>query len=233
MQAVILAGGKGTRLQPHTTEIPKPLVPLGGKPIIEILIGRLKRHGFSDISICVNHLAHLISAVLDDGRRFGVNISYSLEDTPLSTVAPLKLLGNLADRFLVANGDILTDLDLAALYEYHVKTGAKLTVATHRRLNKIDYGVIGTDSSGRVTSFDEKPVFDLTVSMGIYVFSKAILEVVPDGKPFGFDDLMLRLLELNEPIATYPFDGYWMDIGRPDDYVQAKEDIKTNKDLLM
>ncbi len=232
MQAVILAGGKGTRLEPYTTEIPKPLVPLAGKPIVEILLTRMKKHGVDEVFICVSHLAHLIAAVLDDGSRLGLKIKYSLEDAPLSTVAPLKLLDGLDDNFIVANGDILTDLDFAQLYHHHVDSHAALTVATHRRLNKIDYGVLETDGAGRVTGFKEKPVYDFTVSMGIYVFSKRILDLVPDNKPFGFDDLMYLLLERKEPISAYSYDGYWMDIGRPDDYDQAKEDVSRDGGLL-
>lgn len=232
MQAVILAGGKGTRLEPFTTEIPKPLVPLAGKPIIEILLTCLKKHGVDEAFICVNHLAHLIAAVLDDGTRLGLKIKYSLEDTPLSTVAPLKLLDGLDDNFIVANGDILTDLDFARLYKHHTDSKAALTVATHRRLNQIDYGVLETDGEGHVTGFREKPVYDFTVSMGIYVFSRRVLDLVPDKKPFGFDGLMYMLLEKKEPISTYPYDGYWMDIGRPDDYEQAKEDLQNHPGLM-
>jgi len=228
----LLAGGKGTRLKPHTEEIPKPLVPVGGKPIIEALLLRMRQHGITDVRVCVNHLAHLIETVLGDGKRLGMEIKYSLEDQPLSTVAPLKLIEGLNDDFIVANGDILTDLDFNLLFRYHIDHGAKLTVASHRRINKIDYGVLTTDAQGRVTGFEEKPDYDFTVSMGIYVFSKSVLEFVPDGEPFGFDDLMLRLLELNEPVMTYPYEGYWMDIGRPDDYAQACEDVKTNPGLL-
>lgn len=232
MQAIILAGGKGTRLAPYTTEIPKPLVPVGGKPIIEILLTRLKKHGVNEAVICVNHLAHLIAAVLDDGKRLGLNITYSLEDQPLSTVAPLKLIRKLDDNFLVANGDVLTDLDFKKLYDYHLRTGALLTVATHRRLNKIDYGVIKAGPDRMVTAFEEKPVYDFTVSMGVYVFSREVLRFVPDSEPFGFDHLMLKLINEKQRIATYPFDGYWMDIGRPDDYEQAKVDVKSNPELV-
>ncbi len=222
----------GTRLKPYTTEIPKPLVPLGGKPVIEHLLLRLKKYGFTDVFISVNHLAHLISSVLDDGKRLGLNIKYSLEDEPLSTVAPLKLIDGLDNHFLVVNGDVLTDMDMNLLYQHHLNGKTGLTVATHRRRNKVDYGVIEADGNGMVTSFQEKPHYDLTVSMGVYVFSKSILDLVPDGRPFGFDDLMLKLLENREPISTYAYDGYWMDIGRPDDYEQAKEDIEKNPDLL-
>ena len=232
MQAVVLAGGMGTRLKPYTTEIPKPLVPLGGKPVIEILLAGLKKHGANDVVICVNHLAHLISSVLEDGKRFGLNIRYSLEKEPLSTVAPLKLIEDLEDNFLVANGDILTDLDFSKLYQHHLESEAGLTVATHQRRHKVDYGVIHTGDDNRVVEFEEKPMAEFMVSMGIYVFSKRILDLVPDGRLFGFDDLMYLLLEKNEPVGTYPFDGYWMDIGRPDDYEQAKEDIEKNPGLM-
>lgn len=232
MQAVILAGGKGTRLKPYTAEIPKPLVSIGDKPIIEILLRQMKKYGVNDIHIAVNHLAHLIMAVLGDGNHLGLDIKYSLEDKPLSTVGPLKLIDNLDDNFIVANGDILTDLDFKKLYEHHLLGGTKLTVATHRRLNKIDYGVIKAASDGHVTAFEEKPVYDFTVSMGIYVFSKEILNMVPDNEVFGFDHLMYKLLEIHEPINTFPFDSYWLDIGRPEDYEQAKKDIATIQSWL-
>jgi len=232
MQAVILAGGKGARLKPHTEEIPKPLVPVGGKPIVEILLSRMKDLGVTEVVMCVNHLADLIEKALGDGSRLGLNIRYSHEDQPLSTVAPLKLIDNLQDNFLVANGDILTDLDFAKLYQHHLDQKAQITVATHRRLNKIDYGVIGTNDEGVAVSFEEKPVFDFEVSMGVYVFSKSILSLVPEGAPFGFDHLMLKMLEENLPINTYSYDGYWMDIGRPEDYAQAQRDIENNRGLI-
>ncbi|MFQ5454042.1 MAG: NDP-sugar synthase [Candidatus Zixiibacteriota bacterium] len=232
MQGIILAGGKGTRLKPHTAEIPKPLVSIDNKPIIEYLLVRMKKGGITRVHIAVNHLAHLIKAELGDGRQLGLEIKYSLEKKPLSTVAPLKLIKDLDDNFIVANGDILTDIDFRKLYEHHLKSKAKLTVATEKRLNKIDYGVITASPEGYVTSFREKPVYDFTVSMGIYVFSKSILDLVPDNEPFGFDHLMYKLLDINESINTYPFKGYWMDIGRPDDYEQAKKDIEKIKTLL-
>lgn len=232
MQGIILAGGKGTRLKPHTAEIPKPLVSIDNKPIIEYLLVRMKKGGITRVHIAVNHLAHLIKAELGDGRQLGLEIKYSLEKKPLSTVAPLKLIKDLDDNFIVANGDILTDMDFRKLYEHHLKSKAKLTVATEKRLNKIDYGVITASPEGYVTSFREKPVYDFTVSMGIYVFSKSILDLVPDNEPFGFDHLMYKLLDINESINSYPFKGYWMDIGRPDDYEQAKKDIEKIKTLL-
>lgn len=232
MQAVILAGGKGTRLRPYTTEVPKPLVPVASRPIIEILLRCMRKHGVKQVHIAVNHLAHLIMAVLGDGREIGMEINYSLEDRPLSTVGPLKLIDGLDDNFLVANGDIVTDLDFGKLFQRHLKSGARLTVATHRRVSKIDYGVLKTSASGSVTTFEEKPEYEFNVSMGVYVFSRTILELVPRGEPFGFDELMLKLLENKEPVGAFEFDGYWLDIGRPDDYEQAKKDVEKIHALL-
>ncbi len=221
MEAVILAGGKGTRLQPYTAEIPKPLVTVGDRPIIEILLARMKKCGIKRVHLAVNHLAHLVMAALGDGSRLGIEIVYSREETPLSTVGPLKLIENLPEHFIVANGDILTDIDFQTLFDYHIDGGAKLTVATQQRTTKIDYGVLETSTQGTVSGFREKPTYTFVVSMGIYVFSREVLKVVPEGQRFGFDDLMLALLKRREAINTFPFDGFWLDIGRPEDYEKA------------
>ncbi len=232
MQAVILAGGKGSRLKPYTTEIPKPLVTVGDRPIIEILLARMKRHGVDRVTLAVNHQAHLIQAVLEDGSRLGLTIDYSHESSPLSTVGPLKLIDSLDDHFLVANGDVLTDLDFKALYDFHLKQGGKLTVAVHRRTNRVDYGVLEIDPAGQVIGFKEKPSYDLTVSMGVYVFSRSVLDFVPDGRFFGFDHLMYALLDKGQKVNAFVFDGYWMDIGRPEDYEQANLDVQRIPGLL-
>lgn len=226
VDAVVLAGGKGTRLEERTREIPKPLVPVGGRPIIEYLLDRLKAAGIVRVHLCVNHLAHMLEEVLADGSRFGLNIRYWNEKKPLSTVGPLRQIDELSDNFIVANGDILTDLDLVELYRYHLSSGSRLTVATCKRPTKIDYGVLEVGDDQCVTGFREKPVYDFTVSMGIYVFSRSLLDDLPSGEPFGFDDLMYRMLENGEPVSTFPYDGYWLDIGRPDDLVQANRDIE-------
>lgn len=232
MEAVILAGGKGSRLKPFTENMPKALVPVGQKPIIEILLGQLKKAGVTRVHIAVGHLSHLVMAVLGDGSDMGLDIRYSMEEQPLSTVGPLKLIRDLPETFLVLNGDILTDMDIAALYEHHIRGNAKLTVAAHRRTEKIDYGVIDVSDNGHVTGFREKPGYDFTVSMGIYVFSRSVLDYVPSGEKFGFDDLMLRLLDKKEPVAAYLYDGYWLDIGRPDDYEIANHDIDRIEGLI-
>jgi NDP-mannose synthase len=225
MKAVILAGGKGTRLRPYTTVIPKPLVPVGDKAVLEILLENLRICDIREVVLCVNHLAELIMAYFGDGRKYGLKIEYSMEDRPLSTVAPLKLLKNLPDDFLVMNGDLLTELNFGDFYRHHMDRNALLTVATYRRTVKIDFGVLEIDDClNRATGFKEKPSYDFEVSMGVYGFNRRALELVPDNKSFGFDDLMRKMLEENELVNTYRYDGYWLDIGRPIDYEQANKD---------
>jgi NDP-mannose synthase len=227
MKAIILAGGKGTRLRPYTTLIPKPLVPIGEKAIIEILFARLKQSGIKEFTLCVNHFAELIMAFLGDGKKYGVKLNYSLEDKPLSTVAPIKLIKNLPENFMVMNGDLLTDLPFRDLFEYHMQKKCLLTVATFKRSVKIDFGTIEVDPARLVaTGFHEKPVYYFEVSMGIYVFNRKVLDVVPENKPFGFDNLMLTLLKMNKPVNIYQYDGYWLDIGRPEDYEKAQDDAQ-------
>ena len=232
MEAVILAGGRGTRLQPYTAEIPKPLVTVDDKPIIEILLARMKKCGVRKVHLAVNHLAHLVMAALGDGSRLGMEIVYSREETPLSTVGPLKLIKNLPEHFIVANGDILTDIDFQTLFDHHIRSRTKLTVATQQRTTKIDYGVLEMDAGGTVGGFREKPTYTFVVSMGIYVFSREVLKLVPEGRKFGFDDLMPALLERREPINTFPFDGFWLDVGRPDDYQQANREVEKIRSLM-
>ncbi len=227
MKAVILAGGKGTRLRPYSMFIPKPLVPVGDRPILEILIKQLRRRGVHEVVVCVNHLAEAIMSYFRDGSRFDVQIEYSLEDTPLSTVAPIKLLKRLPENFLVVNGDLLTDLDFSTLFEYHLEKKGLLTVAVHRRKINIDFGVVEIDEEKNVAvGFKEKPDYDLNASMGVYVFNRRLLDYIPYYKPFGFDNLMSLLLAQKQPIHIYRYEGYWLDIGRPDDYEKAIGDIE-------
>ena len=211
---------------PHTAEIPKPLVPVGEKPIIEILLAQLRKAGVTRVHMAVNHLAHLIISLLGDGSKYGMQINYSVEDSPLSTVGPLKLIEDLPANFLVANGDVLSDINIRTLYNAHCRSLAALTVATYEREEKIDYGVLETAADNTITGFAEKPSYKFVVSMGIYVFSRTVLDYVPEGVPFGFDDLMLELLRQQQKVISYPYDGYWLDVGRPDDYARAQADVE-------
>ncbi|KAA3634512.1 MAG: nucleotidyltransferase family protein [Calditrichaeota bacterium] len=226
MQAVILAGGKGSRLKEITKDIPKPLVPIGGKPVIAYLLQQMSKTGVTDVIMAVNHQAEQIEQELGDGSDYTLKISYSQEEQELSTIAPLKLINNLTDTFIVANGDILTDLDFLKLFEYHRSHSSDVTVCVKKRIDKIDYGVLETNDSGTVQVFREKPDYSFLVSCGIYVFSKSVLDIVPDNELFGFDHLMYAMLKSNRSIQTYQFDGFWLDIGRPEDYEHAQTEYK-------
>lgn len=227
MRAVILAGGKGTRLRPYTTLIPKPLVPLGGKySILEIIIKQLKRSGFTHITLAVNHLSHLIMAYFGDGERLGVKLDYSFEEGELSTIGPLTLVEDLPEDFLVMNGDILCDLDYRTFFEAHVKDRSQVSVSAFQRKVMIDFGVLKYDDQGRLTEFQEKPTYDFDVSMGVYCLNRSVIEALPKGKPYGFDNLMVDGLAHNHAINIRPFNGYWLDIGRPDDYENANENYE-------
>jgi len=232
MLTVILAGGKGTRLRPYTEDLPKPLVPVGDRPVIEYLLRRLHWCGVREVVMAVNHLAERMEETIGDGRRFGLEVSYSHEEKPLSTVAPLIQIQHLPESFLVVNGDVISDIDFSRVYQYHRQSGVELTVATQKRVHNVDYGVMETDGTGRVTGFSEKPTTEYEVSMGVYVFNRSILDIVPQGRPFGFDDLMRRMLAEGRAVHTYPYDGYWLDIGRIEDYHRALEDLPTITKLL-
>ena len=222
MRAIILAGGKGTRLRPYTTLIPKPLVPLGGKySILEIILMQLARSGFTHITLAVNHLFHLIMAYFGDGSRFGVKLDYSVEQNELSTIGPLTLVHELPENFLVMNGDVLCDLDYRAFLETHIQAGSRISVSAYRRQVKIDFGVLRYDRAGHLTDFQEKPTFDFDVSMGIYCLHRSVIDALPRGVSYGFDNLMIDGLKNGYSIDIRPFSGYWLDIGRPDDYEYA------------
>jgi NDP-mannose synthase len=233
MRAVILAGGRGTRLRPYTTIFPKPLMPVDGMPILEIVIRQLKHAGITDIVMAVGHLAELLEAYFGDGSRWDVRIAYSREEHPLGTAGPLALIPGLDETFLVMNGDVLTTLDYAALLAAHRRGGALATIATHRRDVRIDLGVIETDASGRLTDYIEKPTYHYRVSMGIYIFEPSVLDYLTPGQRLDFPELILRLLAAGQPAQSFPFDGYWLDIGRPDDYEQAVEEFERLKDQFL
>lgn len=212
---------------PYTTLIPKPLVPLGGKcSILEVVIMQLRQAGFQHITLAVNHLSHLIMSYFGDGSRLNVHIDYSLEDTPLSTIGPLTLIKDLPENFLVMNGDILCDLDYASFFQQHCDSKSAVTVASYNRQTKIDFGVLEISSENNLLKFIEKPVYNFRVSMGIYCLSLGIIRNLPFGKPYGFDELMINGINSNLNISIYPFDGYWLDIGRPDDYEYADQNFE-------
>ena len=228
-RAVLLAGGKGTRLKPYTLSLPKPLVPVGGIPIIEIIIRQLVQHGFTHITITVNHMADMIKEFCGDGSKWGILIDYSLELKPLSTMGPLKLINDLPDNFLVMNGDVLTDLDFGSFFDYHVRNQNIFTISSYQRDHKVDYGVLETNADNQLIAFSEKPIINYKVSMGVYMLNKACLEVIPEDTFYGFDHLMIELMTRKSPATVKVFDGYWLDIGRPEDYERACVDFEEGK----
>jgi NDP-sugar pyrophosphorylase family protein len=233
LQAIILAGGKGRRLLPYTTVLPKPLMPIGDYSILDIILRQLQNYGFDQITICTGYLHELIYAYLESNRELDLKINYTHEKEPLGTIGPLHLIDDLDENFLVMNGDILTDIDYRALIRDHKKRHAIATIATYQRDVNIDFGVLEKDKSNKIFAFCEKPTYHFDVSMGIYAFSKKILDYVPKGKPFGFDQLMYTLTEKKEKVYSYPHDGYWLDIGRPDDYARSIEEFERNKDRFL
>ncbi|MEW1902545.1 MULTISPECIES: nucleotidyltransferase family protein [unclassified Streptomyces] len=234
MHAVILAGGKGVRLRPYTTALPKPLVPIGDQhAILEIVLRQLSQAGFTHCTLAIGHLGEIIRAYVGDGSQWGLSIDYATEENPLGTMGPLlNLRDRLPEHFLVMNGDVLTDLDYADVLNRHETSGAPLTIATYARKVHIDFGVLTTDDS-RVVAFTEKPSIDYRVSMGVYGVSRKTLDAYTPGLPLGFDELVLDLLAAETPPHAYDFDGYWLDIGRPDDYDRANAEFTSRKSLLL
>ena len=233
MKAVVLAGGKGRRLAPYTRIIPKPLMPIGEQPILEIMLMQMKRAGITDVTLTVGYLANLLRLFFQDGSRLGLNIDYSYEIAPLGTSGPLANVTGLDDTFLVTNGDVLTTLDLSELIAFHRKSGAIATIASHHRKVKIDLGVVKFDGDSRIIGYEEKPSIDYSVSMGIYVFEPRVLEFIPKEEYLDFPDLVLKLLAAGEKVSGYLFDGYWEDLGRPDDYEQASADFERMHDQFL
>ena len=230
MRAVILAGGKGTRLKPYTTHFPKPLMPIGDMPILEIIIKRLRDAGILDIIITTGHLEQMVRAFFGDGKKFGVSISYSKEDQPLGTAGPLNLIRDkLTETFLLMNGDVLSDLDFKAMIEYHRSRKGDATVALSRRKVHIDYGVVEVDKDLFFSVWNEKPTIDYLVSMGIYLLEPEALESMPEEGFFNLPDLIVRLKSQNKRVAGYLHHGFWLDIGRPDDYERACEDYEHHR----
>lgn len=232
-RAIILAGGRGTRLKPFTITMPKPLVPVGDIPILEIIIRQLAYYGFKSITITVNHMADLIIAFFGNGSKWGVDIDYSPEDKPLSTMGPLKLIKNLPDDFLVLNGDILTDLDFLEFFEFHCKQKNMFTISSFLREQKSEYGVLELNNEFKLVGFKEKPTVLFNVSMGIYAVNKQVLDLIPENTAYGFDHLMHELIRRNIYASVKKHSGYWLDIGRPDDYEIAADEFDKRKDIYL
>jgi NDP-sugar pyrophosphorylase family protein len=225
MSAVILAGGKGTRLKPFTMTIPKPLLPLGDMPILEIVIEQLVAAGVSRIVLTLGHMAPLLMACIGDGARWGIKIEPVLEREPLGTAGSLRMIENLGENFIVMNADLLTTLDYEDMFDYHVRHQSIGTIGLSKREVLIDYGVVRTTSGGVLENYIEKPTIPYSVSMGINILSRRCLDFIPRAGKFDMPDLMLAMHRAGHPVHCYETECYWKDIGRFDDYQQASEDF--------
>lgn len=230
---VILAGGEGKRLHPYTIKTPKPMVPVGKLPILEILILKLKKHGFKSIIISVNFQANIIIDYFGDGKKWKINIKYIFENKPLGTIGPLNLIKKIPENFLLMNGDIITDLNFDKFYRNHLKSKKIYTISCFKREEKIDYGVLEINKNNILKKFSEKPIKKYLVSMGIYAMNRSIVKYIEKNKNFGFDNLMKKLLKNNIEVNSIRHDGYWLDVGRPSDYSQAQKDINFIKKKII
>jgi len=233
LKAVIQAGGKGTRLRPYTLILPKPLMPVGELPVIETLLKWLRRNGVEDTYVTIGYLGHLIKSLCGDGSQWDMNISYSEEPEPLGTVGALNLIrAQLDSTFFMLNGDLVTDLNLRAFKNFHKNHGGLVSVAVARKKIKVDLGVIESENN-LLNNFREKPSLEFQVSMGIYCMEPGVLDLVPDGLPFGFDDLMYSMMDKGIPVHIYEHDGFWMDIGRPEDFAEAQKLFEENRTSIL
>lgn len=234
MRAVILAGGRGTRLAPYTYVLPKPMMPIGDKAILEILLRQMKRAGINHVVLTVGHLAGLMRAFFQDGQQYDLNITYSYEATPLGTAGPLALVPNLDKTFMVSNGDVLTLLDFNDFINFHHEQGGICSIAMHKHKVHIDLGVVEQNNGDYViTGYVEKPTLDYRVSMGVYIFEPRVLDYIPKNEYLDFPDLVKTLLANGERVIGYPFNGYWRDLGNPGDYTQACLDFDQMRSLFL
>lgn len=233
IRVVILAGGKGTRLKPYTTVFPKPLMPIGDMPILEVVLRQLKSFGFEKITLSVNHLAELIQTFFGDGSNFGLEISYCMEDEPLGTAGSISQVSNITDTFLVMNGDLLTTLDYSAIVQSHIDSGSAATIGVFPREVKIDFGVLELGSKDELVAYKEKPRFEYMVSMGVNVFNKSVLEFIPKGQYLDMPTLMMNLKKSGKTVSTFRSECEWLDIGRPDDYERAVAEFERSREKYL
>lgn len=232
MKAVILSGGKGARLAPYSKLLPKPLMPIGDKPILEIILRQMKQAGVDEVILAVGQMSAALEAYFSNGSRFDfdIKISYSAEEQPLGTIGPLSLITGIEESFLVTNCDVLTTLDFAALVRYHQLNQAAATIAMHSRQVRLDLGVLALrDGSNEIIGYSEKPTYTYPISMGIYVFDPGVLHYIPKNQHYDFPELVLQLVAAGEKVVGYSFVGYWQDLGKPEDYERAISDYSSNQ----
>lgn len=233
MRVLILAGGKGTRLRPYTTTIPKPLLPLGELPIIEVVLRQLAFCGCDRVTLLLNHLSHLFSAVLGDGEKYGLDIDYVVEDAVMGTAGSIGLAQDLPENFIVMNGDLLTTLNYSALFSSHCESGSIGSIATNRRVHHVDFGVVESSESKDLIAFKEKPEMVYSVSMGVNVLNRKCLAFIQPGVYLDMPDLMINMKDSGLPVRVFEQPCYWQDIGRPDDYEKAILDFEANPGMFL
>jgi NDP-mannose synthase len=229
IRVVILAGGKGTRLKPYTAVFPKPLMPIGQMPILEVVLRQLKSMGFRKITLSVNHLADLIRTFFGNGSQLGLDVTYCLEDKPLGTAGSLSLVQDLSDNFLVMNGDLLTTIDYRQMMHSHVESGAIATVGVFPRDVKIDFGVVELGTGGEIMGYREKPKLEYMVSMGVNAFHKSVLQFIPRNEYLDMPNLIMKLKSDGKKVMSFRSECEWLDIGRSDDYERAVEMFESSK----
>lgn len=234
-QAVIMAGGKGTRLLPYSALLPKPLMPLGDMPILELLLRQMQQAGITDVLVAVNHLRHLIEAFFGDGRQYGLRIRYISEDKPLGTAGALgNMMDELDETFMVSNGDLLTSMDLGAMARQHFEIGADASIGVFQRENTIDFGLIEFDAENRLSAYHEKPKTLYYVSMGVYILRREeVRPLIAPNEYLDMPTLLLGLRDANRDVRCFHDDGLWLDIGRPDDFAQAQVVFEQHRDWFL
>jgi dTDP-glucose pyrophosphorylase len=224
LRAVVMAGGFGTRLRPLTEEIPKPMLPVGDRPLLELIVEQLREAGIRQVNVATHYKGEVISEHFKDGQDFGVDIRYVKEDQPLGTVGALSLLEESEEPVLVINGDILTRVDFRAMLNFHREHNADLTIAVRQYELSVPYGVVMTDGVS-VTDISEKPIVKQFINAGIYLLSPTVRRLIPNDQPYDIPDLIQRLLKDDQRVVCFPIREYWLDIGKADHYDQAKSDI--------
>lgn len=233
LQAVILAGGQGSRLRPYTTVLPKPLMPLGDFPIAEIIIRQLGFYGVKSIFVSTGHLAGLIETYFGNGHRWGVSIRYIREDKPLGTAGALKLISRLEENFLVINGDTLTDLNFRELFRFHQQRKGIATIAVKERVVRTDFGVIEFDKHNELLNYIEKPAHKSFVSLGINILNKRCKKYIKTGESLGMPELMLRMRSGGEKIHCFKTKNVWLDLGRMEDLEAAQEMFASHRNKFL
>jgi NDP-sugar pyrophosphorylase family protein len=235
MQAIVMAGGKGSRLHPYSALFPKPLMPLGDKPVLEILLHQLRAAGVTEVILAVNHLRHLLEAFFGDGSRFGLSVTYSVEDRPLGTAGPVGLvLDRLDEHFLLTNGDLLTTLDMGAMRADHFARHADATIGSYRRELRSEFGLLEVDDTMRMTGYREKPIYQHLVSMGIYVLRRdAVRPFIVPGEYLDMPVLLQSMQQAGRDVFCHSQDCFWLDIGRPEDFAEAQAMVERDPQAFL